>query len=694
MYTSKRKCGTGLARRLCFLVFLSLFFGSAALSTAQGSPSSHEASHPNKSNSKTLSVLELPYSQTVSFSLGAPATVIRLPVPVGLTPTKLSMNLKSTVPSPVKVSAKPVQSTLAHPPSASVLVKDGVTAFVVSLTGAVVVDGYLEISFSTKGATDVGFCGPQEPGEVTVQDVVMKTQGTATLPTSALNFFNASVETVDVVIPNGPSDSALTAGLNAVAASTRVLPRSARVMLLTQGSTRKFGPENYARMRRIEIIPSSGPVNTTITADASLVPTLTITGSTELLPSAVTTLGKRINAIADGAMAPSASFSPAGSESLTQPLKKFGAEDNLALNGFGTTSRSFSIPQASFGGPIERATLRLSGTHTAVPTYVGASLNVYWNDYLVSSQTLTSTSVNVVRDIAIPSTVMRGSNGLKFEFTALPRDTHCSGSVGLLPVGFYIDSNATTITGVRGDSLNASFPRFPQVLGNTLPVSFGSGLNAETATKSAGDLVSALQKVNPALLAVSVADPRSFIDSCTTGLFVGATQGDATSLAAPVRLSSFHTVKSTELAAGVGSSDAVGILEAFARKSCTVLMLGSWGEGFDAEQQRLGSSLAEFVATAPYGWSALYGSLLVALPETELPIQLTMQEVIPQQEVKNEYKSFTLWFGLGFGALLLLGIVGAWRRRARSRKISKYIDAEIASQQIGEDEGRDTSGPS
>ncbi|MDD2818430.1 MAG: cellulose biosynthesis cyclic di-GMP-binding regulatory protein BcsB [Candidatus Nanopelagicales bacterium] len=660
-------------------------------SAAQALTGRISQAHPQDPASVTSGVISLPFGQTISFSLGSQPTILRLAVPAGLTPTKLSARLVSTIPAQTIVSARPTESSFARPVITTAKVNEGRTPFYMPMAGASVIDGFVEVSFKAVEQKNEGFCGTEVMGSITVQNIVLETQGKPTIPTSGLDFLNASVETVHVVIPNNPSDNSMAAGLNAVAVVSHVLPKSARVILLTKQSESKLSHMDSVRSRRIEIVPTGESVTTSISLDSNRIPMLTIAGPDDALLGEVTTLGRRLNTLVEGKLIAPSSSAASSANMLTQSLNNFGAEENLALTGFGTSTRSFSIPQASFGGPIERATIHLSGTHTSIPAYLGASMNVFWNDYLISSKTLTSTSVNEMETIDVPATRMRGTNDLKLSFTAIPRETKCSGPVGLLPVGFYVDTAATTIVGVRGESLNSGFPRFPQVLANALPVAFGTGLTSDTSTTSAGDLVSSLQKVNPALLSVSVVQPDTFIDSCMTGLFIGATAQDATRLESPVRLSDFSSVKGTELADGVGSAEAVGILEGFARSSCNVLMLGSWGTGFESQQQLLAAHLAEYPATAQYGWSELYGSVLVDLPGIAKPIQLTTQEILPQEEVKKEFNSYALWFLLGLGVVIVLGLAGAWRRSIRTKKIRTYIDAEMATQESADIQDQDTS---
>ncbi|HBJ73374.1 MAG TPA: hypothetical protein DDY88_06660 [Actinobacteria bacterium] len=124
------------------------------------------------------------------------------------------------------------------------------------------------------------------------------------------------------------------------------------------------------------------------------------------------------------------------------------------------------------------------------------------------------------------------------------------------------------------------------------------------------------------------------------------------------------------------------MLEAFARNSCNVLMLAAWSPtGQEAGQVDLALQVARYSVDSEFGWSALYGSMLVGLPDRVEPVQLGTKDVVPQDEIKEEYRPYGLWFAIGLIALAIVGLVGALIRRRRLRKIRRYVEAELRAQE-------------
>lgn len=72
----------------------------------------------------------------------------------------------------------------------------------------------------------------------------------------------------------------------------------------------------------------------------------------------------------------------------------------IRLAGYGSQETYLGVNHSQFGGPVSAIGLQLHGTHTAVPTGGQAALSVYWNDYLLSSQTLDGDTLSITADVA------------------------------------------------------------------------------------------------------------------------------------------------------------------------------------------------------------------------------------------------------------------------------------------------------
>ena len=641
-------------------------------------PPAHAA---NQTATVSGTTVMLPSDQTLTLTEGAPATLLTLAVPAGLTPVRINARLTSSLKRVAEVTSIPTPSNTLR--TVTTVTSVGATAVPMQapLNQAKIVNGNVTVALDIVDPPQSGWCGTLDPGSISVDQIVLELSGTATPPDTVANFITPSVTGVHVVVPDKPDSSTLEAGLSAVSSITHAVGTNASVRLFTKTGEAAQAKLSPIRGRVVSIEPSSAQsVATSITNAPDTAPVLHVAGGPGALTQAAGALGSQFIVLADAAKTAGLTETLATGGALTHPLVDFGAPDSIALTGYGRSTQTTTIQQAAFGGPVDQVTVNLVGSHTSIPDDVLASVNVYWNDFLTSSITLDSKTTALSQNVVIPSSRMRSTNSLMIEFTAVPRQGACQGPVGQLPVGLYIDSVATQVTGQRGEALSSGFTRFPQALAGQLPVAFSTQLDPSTEATSAGDIVSSLQLVNPRRFTVSVQTPDDFISNCSTGLFVGATADDATNLQAPVRLTNFRSVQGTSLDFGVGVDQPVAILEGFERSNCNVLMLGSWGpDGQAAQEAALALQVSNYTVANQFGWLALFGSLLVSLPKSAEPVQLGTGEIVPQAVVTEEYRPYGLWFAIGLGILVLIGLIGAWRRRRRSAKIRQYIEAEIAA---------------
>lgn len=639
-------------------------------------------------------VIQLPFTETLSFGDGSPPSILTLPVPPGMVPVSISGELNSTLQRVAQVTVFPTRTKTNTTVATRVNVAKVQVPMKVPLAQARIVDGFVSVALDVVDPVDLRYCAPSDPGFVTLDHVVMQLRGKPVAPTSPANFITPTVTSVEVVIPDAPTSPVLEAGLSAVASLTRAVAPGANVRLYTQTQYALQEPLGEIRGRKVSVQVGTGPVVTSINAPRGEVPELAVTGAVDLLPAALNALGSQFIVFADGSTTTGLKQSTAVDPSLTHKLTDFGLEPTLQLTGYGTSSRAVTIPQASFAGPINAVGVHLVATNTDIPTDVLASVNVFWNEALIGSYTLEDSATTLDEQLSVPSTQITSSSQFKIEFTAVPRQGDCTGDRGQLPVGLYVDAGATTLIATRGEALAPGFQRFPQALAGVLPVAFSSGLETAVAASSAGDIVASLQRADPAPLTLKVVDPSDFINDCATGLLVGATADDASSLFAPVRLSEFRTVGGNSVEFTVGVDQAVAVLEAFEGPSCNVLMLAAWAPAtMEQQAEELAQEVARYTSDVDFGWSSLYANLVVALPDFEEPIQLGTGEVVPQPAVIEEYRPYGWYFAIGVGLIALVGFFGAWRRRRRSAKVRKYLEAELRDQKAQEPGGDERSHP-
>jgi hypothetical protein len=245
-----------------------------------------------------------------------------------------------------------------------------------------------------------------------------------------------------------------------------------------------------------------------------------------------------------------------------------------------------------------------------------------------------------------------------------------------------VDTAGSTVTAVRGDSTKAGFARFPQVLGQSVPVAFGDG-NAQANTLNAATLIAALQRDSASQLDTRVVGIDSLAGSSESGLVVGATAEAANKLSAPLRLAEFRTISPDDVEYGVGVSAPYGVLEAFEQGGRNLLLLGAWApEGDAAAAATLQGSLAAHVGGVEGGWGSLSRNLLVTQP-SGTPVLLESNVVVPQKAVTDDYRPYAWWIG---GAVLVLGLAFALRTllaRRRAKEAQAYVDAELKSSEPG-----------
>ncbi|VXB79048.1 hypothetical protein ARTHRO9AX_190136 [Arthrobacter sp. 9AX] len=422
-------------------------------------------------------------------------------------------------------------------------------------------------------------------------------------------------------------------------------------------------------------------MSTTLATEAGR-PALVLAGSGEALRTAAQALASANTALADsGTVTGMTSMVPAAA-GPEQTLAGLGA-NGVRLAGYGTQEAYLGVSQSQFGGPVSALKLHLRGTHTAIPTGGQAALSVYWNDYLLSSQTLDGDTFDLTA--AVPAGQLQSRNGLKLRLTALPAGGDCSGPAGLLPMELTVDTTGSTLTGERGHSVTAGFARFPQVLGASLPVAFDDGAAAQENTLNAAALVAALQHDAADLLDVHLTDADSLLASSDAGLLVGATPATAEKVSAPLRLAGFRTVAARDIEYGVGTTAPYAVLEAFEHNGRNLLLLGGWAPDAPAEAQSaasgssdpvaLQSRLASFVQQQEGGWSELSRNLLVTQTSGN-PVLLESGAITPQAEVTDGYRPLALWLAAAAAALLLAVGARIWLRRRHRRKARAFADAK------------------
>ncbi|PPI43270.1 hypothetical protein C5E09_11555 [Rathayibacter iranicus] len=602
---------------------------------------------------------------TITVAAGAPLQYLAVPIAEGVTPTRVLATLATDAPVQgalvVVVAGRTVQTVEASARTLDLPVQQGD-----------VVDGVLAIGFQLTGASASTGALCEVPGRaLTVSDVAVLSDGTPTAPTTVGGFFPDAVSAVSILVPDGAGDALRAAGLSAAASLASRYPVGTSITVSEEGATGARPQLDAATGRVVRFSAGEGAVVSAIAQNAG-VPELTLTGAEGDLAAAGAALGSEFAGLASSASTTGLAQKVIPSSSLEHSLADFGAE-RIALGSTGASASYTTITQSAFGGPVSTVQVDLVGTHSAIPAGITATANVYWNDFLIGSSVLgTDTAIDM--QLTVPTGQLASSNALSVRLSAVREgDGQCIGSADTVPIEFFVDGAGSTVTGVRGESSAPGFGRFPQAFGGELAVAFGGSASGPDALRSAGDLVTALQRVDSRPLAVSVVGLDDFLDSDSSGLVVSAGADEAEALRSPLRLASFTAIDSSRVEYGVGTEAPYAALEAFTANGRDIVLLGGWSPD-GASSSELQTSIAAWAATE--GWASLAGDLAVSGSAGADPVQIDSNEITPQAEVKDDYSAYAIWFVVAVVVIGLLILLGWLLRRRRSRRVASYVDAQ------------------
>ena len=225
---------------------------------------------------------------------------------------------------------------------------------------------------------------------------------------------------------------------------------------------------------------------------------------------------------------------------------------------------------------------------------------------------------------------------------------------GSPPIEVDLDTQASTLTATAGEAGTTGFQLWPQVLQGSLPVAVRTeGAQRFAAVQDLARIVGTLQQAASFPLDVQLVPADAFIADDRSGVIVGATTADATSLEAPLKLSSIRLLDQADSSFEVTSQEPYAVLEAIDVDARQVLMLGGWSPGNQAAPRALTDKLLDYLVST--GWPPLDGDLLLtddsAPPFTVDSTTLTQEETT---EAETEERSYAKWFVAGVALLLLL----------------------------------------
>lgn len=608
-------------------------------------------------------------SSSVSAMAGQVEQTLVVPVTAGLEPTRIKGS--------IVVSGKPEGTVRATVNGRIVLETNAAAAIALdqAVSSADVINQQMTVGLQFIPAAQT-MCVLSN-ATATLNNLAVDFSGTAEVPTTVGGFFPVSVPAVVLPVPADPGADVSAAVMTAAASMTHRYP-DASVSVVPEAGLAARAAGLPAGSRVLSVVGDQGETSTKLSTTSGL-PQLILSGHDEQLRTAARALASDNTALAVTSSVTGLTSALPASPGLTQSLKDLGSS-TLKLSGYGTPESYVGVTQSQFGGPVQSVKVQLKGTHTAVPANAQAQLSVFWNDYLLSSRNLDGGDSFSV-DAEVPAGQLQANNGLRIRLAALPAGGDCTGPAGVMPMEVTVDTAGSTLTAARGGSMKAGFARFPQALGQSVPVAFGDG-NAQANTVNAATLVASLQRQSATLLDTRVVGLDTLAGSSESGLVVGATGDVADKLSAPLRLAEFRTISPKDVEYGVGTSAPFGVLEAFEQGGRDLLLLGAWAPDGDASAAALQASLTSHISGVDGGWASLSRNLLVTQP-SGTPVLLESNVVVPQKAVTDDYRPYAWWIG---GAVLVLGLAFAARTilmRRRAKEAQAYVDAEQKATEPG-----------
>lgn len=585
---------------------------------------------------------------------GTASTV--LVIPNGLTPVALRGTVTPEVPGvgSVVIRAGTSQTRL-----------DAATGGMFSLpvTSAMLDDGALTVSITNELDQDEDTCAFETSTRETLADLVLEVSGTEVMPRTIDEFFGPAVRSIGIVVPDTNRAEVNEAALAAAASLAARYDRATSILVLTATA---FAASVHD-FDRIVTLTATQSADVSVTLSNPGTPTLAVSGSGENLVTAAAALGHEDLALADSTVAANLTLDGQNDVDDVLTLTDLGVAAP-SLHGWGRVTQFIAVSQSAFGSPVDAIAVHLEGVHAPTLEHDQVTASVLWNGQLVDSQSLLTNDDYVV-DVVIDATRLRRDNGLTIQLDGLPYSGNCEHSVQEARLD--INATASTLTASRGQSLPVGFERFPQTLGQDLPVSFGSGDVTSSDLTAAGHLVSSLQRASIVPLSVQVVDFDAFLAASYPGLVVGAGPQDADALGATLRFHPWRTVPEAGTTFSVTIDGEFAALEAFNVSGRDVLMLGATDGDSAAD---LMSGLAVEADADPDGWLALTSDLLVGLPGRE-PLTLSASLIVPQSAITSEFSKIPLWVAIA--AFIIIVAIGT--RILVVRRRSRMVDEQVAA---------------
>ncbi len=321
-----------------------------------------------------------------------------------------------------------------------------------------------------------------------------------------------------------------------------------------------------------------------------------------------------------------------------------------SVEGLGQLDLPFHFSQADLGGPVKGLTLHVAGTYTPLQPNAQASLSIYFNDGLVSSQILDQSGKFDFR-ITLPNMLLQRDNTLIVRFVYTPPNGNCP--LGAHPFAATLDKGSYLAVSL-GDQETTGFERYPQTLVPEFVVALDP-IDVDTL-QAAVALTSEWQRMSRRPLQPQLLPWEAAVTSPKPVVLITRQAQRADELHAPVRAEPFRVLDTNGREIfRFDLPTKLAVAETFPQHGRDVFLIV-------APSPRQPTQVADAVLQAPNGWYGLQGDTLV-ISGSDNPVALNVQgEGVRIEPLASTGETWwRRWLPAFYlGGILLILLAAAW----------------------------------
>lgn len=637
---------TRVLRRIWCAVVTALIVGGVAVAPAVAAPGDGPT---------TLDWRQLGMGNSVSFDSADVPVGVSIPVPEGMSPTRLS----GVVASATNVSDAFIQVARSDGTIVGTVVvprfgpRQLSTPFSVPLSAVPVGDnGRADLRLTLRNGDDDSVCGPIP--DVSLTDLNVAYAGVASSPRTIQEFFGTVVGDVTIVTPQDPSAAVAQATLGTVAAITdHYRPQRVSIDVVESAGTRVPTPGGPLE-RTVVIGEEDGPGGVRLERAGQPSAALVIGGNADSLPDQVALFRDGLTDLAQtgSAAVESVSGRPVqGSDSVT--FGEFSDRLSTEVLGITTLVPGFDPTMLSLGRP-GLVNVHLLARYTPVREDERANvLAVSGGEILHTSALNASGSLDT--EFTIPAAQVAANEPLEFRISYEPGPGACSPRS--VPLSFQIDPSSTASSSTTPVRMGG-FSSVPLGWQPTVQVALDDTNPAQL--DAAAELIASVQRSSVTPLAPVLVPLEQAIAS-NTGALVVASAANARPLNPPINSEDSSTLVDLPAQVRLAIPEGLGTIQAFAQNSRTVVLVstsGSWD---------LVEPLFTYLDEQQGDLANLRGDVVVAGRAGQAEL-MTIRADGPRAQVDQVGTSWLMWLGISIAvvAVAVLVAVGITVYRRRS----------------------------